>query len=150
MEEAGTEFVDQVLMAVKGAEVLSIFFPRVGRSLILDSRRLETDGPAVILDGMVESPEARLQSFQRLRPGLPLPTQLTLAPWPGAVRVFAEFGLLDAFVGRCRDEGGEELAVQASEKFEELRRLERDGLRSLVRGNGMYTIWKRENKSAAE
>jgi hypothetical protein len=144
MDEAGTEFVDQVLMAVKGAEVLSIFFPRVGRSLILDCRRLDNEGPTVILDGMVESPEARLQSFQRMRPSLPLPSQLTLAPWPGAVRVFAEVGLLEAFVDRCQDEGGDALADQATERFSELQRLERDGLRSLVRGDGMYTIWKRQ------
>jgi hypothetical protein len=148
MDEAGTEFVDQVLMAVKSAEVLSIFFPRVGRSLIFDSRQLGTEGPAVMLDGMVESPEARLQSFQRLRPEFPLPSQLTLAPWPGAIRVFAEVGLLEAFVDRCREEGGEELAALAEEKFTELRRLEREGLRSLVRGDGMYTIWKRDKKAA--
>jgi hypothetical protein len=145
MDEAGTEFVDQVLMAVKGAEVLSIFFPRVGRSLILDTRRLGDEAPAVFLDGMVESPEARLQSFQRLRPGLPLPSQLTLAPWPGAIRVFDEVGLLEAFVERCRDEGGDDLAEQASKEFAELRRLEQDALRSLVRGDGMDTIWKRDS-----
>jgi hypothetical protein len=144
MDEQGTEFVDQVLMAVKGAEVLSIFFPRVGRSLILDTRRLGDEGPAVILDGMVESPEARLQSFQRLRPGLPLPAQLTLAPWPGAIRVFAEVGLQEAFIDRCRNEGGDEMANRATAHFAKLRRLEREALRSLVRGDGMYTIWKRD------
>lgn len=143
MEEAGTEFFDQVLMAVKSAEVLSIFFPRVGRSLILDCRKSNESEPVVMVDGMVESPEARLNSFRRLRPGLPLPQQLTLAPWPGAVRVFAEVGLLDALVGRCRDEGGEALAAQAEEQFAELRRLEQEAMRSLVRGDGMYTIWHR-------
>jgi hypothetical protein len=144
MEEPGTEFFDQVLMAVKDAEVLSIFFPRVGRSLILDCRKADESGPGIMLDGMVESPEARLNSFRRLRPGLPLPQQLTLAPWPGAVRVFAEVGLLDALVGRCRDEGGEELASLAQAQFSELRRLEREAMRSLVRGDGMYTIWQRD------
>src|SRR4051812_1160167 len=143
MEEAGTEFFDQVLMAIKSAEVLSIFFPRVGRSLILDCRQSIDSGPVVLVDGMVESPEARLNSFRRLRPGLPLPQQLTLAPWPGAVRVFAEVGLLDALVGRCREDGGDDLAVQAEQRFAELRRLEQDAMRSLVRGNGMETIWQR-------
>jgi hypothetical protein len=98
----------------------------------------------VILDGMVESPEARLQSFQRLRPGLPLPAQLTLAPWPGAIRVFAEVGLQEAFIDRCRDEGGDDMAERAKAHFAELRRLEREALRSLVRGDGMHTIWKRD------
>jgi hypothetical protein len=131
------------MTAVKSAEVLSIFFPRVGRSLILDARRSGDQGSAVLLDGMVESPEARLQSFLRLRPGFPLPNQLTLAPWPGAIRVFAEVGLLEALVDRCRAEGGDVMAERASNMFTELSRLERKALRSLVRGDGMHTIWKR-------
>jgi hypothetical protein len=59
--------------------------------------------------------------------------------------VFDEVGLLEAFVDRCRDEGGDDLAEQASKEFAELRRLEQDALRSLVRGDGMDTIWKRDS-----
>jgi hypothetical protein len=52
--------------------------------------------------------------------------------------------LLDALIGRCRDEGGDALAALAEAQFAELRRLEHDAMRSLVRGDGMYTIWKRD------
>ncbi|MGH2557609.1 MAG: hypothetical protein ACRDJH_00985, partial [Thermomicrobiales bacterium] len=79
-----------------------------------------------------------------LRPGFPIPERLTLAPWAGAVRVFAESGVLNAVIDRCRLEGGEGLAEAAHTLYHELLRLERRALRDLVRGVGMRSMWERE------
>lgn len=144
MEPEHDDYPEQVIAAVRSAEVLSIFFLRVGRSLILDLRKSDRTAPAVLLDGMVESPQMRLASFSRLRPDLPLPERLTLVPWPGAIRGFAETKILDAVIHRCRMEGGEPLAAKAQALYAELQRLERQALRDLVRGVGMETIWQRE------
>jgi hypothetical protein len=84
-----------------------------------------------------------LLSFRRLRPELPLPERLTLAPWPGAVTSLAESGILDAIFDRCRLEGGEQLVDQVQELYRELRVIERSQLRDLVRGVGMKTLWQR-------
>jgi hypothetical protein len=138
------DYPTQVIEAVRASEVLSIFFLRVGRSLIIDARRHGDGGPAVLLDDMVSTPEERLASFDRLRPGFPLPERLTIAPWAGAVRSFAEAGVLDAVVDRCRLEGGEGLADAAHTLYHELRRLERRALRDLVRGVGMRPLWERD------
>lgn len=143
MEPEHDEYSAQVIDAVRGSEVLSIFFLRVGRSLILDARRYGDDGPAILLDGMVATPEERLASFERLRPAFPIPDRLTLAPWPGAVRGLADSGVLEAIVERCRFEGGDGLADAARTLYDELRRLERKALRDLVRGVGMRTVWER-------
>ena len=143
MDPATDEFHDRFVAAVRTAEVMSVFFLRVGQSLILDMRRHGDEGPLILLDEMVETPSDRLLSFRRLRPELPLPERLTLAPWPGAVTSLAESGILDAIFERCRLEGGEELVDQVQELYKELKTIERAQLRDLVRGVGMQTLWQR-------
>ena len=143
MDPATDEFHERFVGAVRTAEVMSIFFLRVGQSLILDMRRHGDEGPLVLLDDMVETPSDRLLSFRRLRPELPLPERLTLAPWPGAVTSLAESGILDAMYERCRLEGGEQLVDQIQELYRELKIIERTQLRDLVRGVGMQTLWQR-------
>ncbi len=143
MDPATEEFHERFVGAVRTAEVMSVFFIRVGQSLILDMRRHGDEGPLVLLDDMVETPSDRLLSFRRLRPELPLPERLTLAPWPGAVTSLAESGILDAIYDRCRLEGGEQLVDQVQELYRELRTIERTQLRDLVRGVGMKTLWQR-------
>lgn len=145
MEHSEEEFNARMLDALRTAEVMSVFFVRVGRSLILDFRQEGTAVPAAILDDIVSTPEARLQSFRRLRPELPLPERLTLAPWTSAVRDFARHGLLTALLDRCLLEGGEDLQATAAKAFRQLEMLEQKYLRDLVRGVGMTTIWQRSD-----
>lgn len=145
MEQPEAEFNARMLDALRTAEVMSVFFVRVGRSLIIDLRHDDETGPAAMLDDIVSTPEARLHSFRRLRPELPLPERLTLAPWTNAVRDFEQHGLLDALLERCRQEGGEALHDVAEQAFRRLEKLEQKYLRDLVRGVGMQTIWQRSD-----
>jgi hypothetical protein len=145
MEEPEAEFNDRMLEAIRGAEILSLFFVRVGKSMILDFRQEHGANAAVLLDDIVSTPQARLQSFRRLRPGLPLPERLTLAPWGNAVRDFRSLGLLDEMLDRCEHEGGLELRNTADHAFRQLEMIERKYLRDLVRGVGMETIWQRND-----
>jgi hypothetical protein len=143
MEPAADEFHERFLGAVRTAEVMTVFFLRIGQSLILDMRRHGEEGPVLLLDEMVATPRDRLLSFHRLRPELPLPERLTLVPWPGAIGTLAETGILEAILDRCRLEGGEELVDQVQELYRELKSIERSQLRDLVRGVGMHTLWER-------
>lgn len=146
MDPATEEFHQKFMGAVRTAEVLSIFFLRVGQSLILDMRHHRDEGPLVLLDEMVATPRDRLLSFQRLRPELPLPERLTLAPWPGAVSSLEESGIVEAMIDRCRLEGGAQLVDQIEELMHELKVIERTQMRALVRGVGMRTLWHRGHR----
>lgn len=145
MDQPEEPFDDRIIEALRTAEVISVFFVRVGRSMILDSRSALGVEAAIILDDIVSTPQARLQSFRRLRPGLPLPDRLTLAPWTGAIRDFSERGMLDALLERCLREGGPPLRAAAEGAYQQLVNLERKYLRDLVRGVGMQTIWQRSD-----
>src|SRR4051794_37071118 len=120
MDLPAEDFDERMLEAIKSAEVISVFFVRVGRSMILDTRKEIGVAPAIILDDIVSTPQARLQSFRRLRPGLPLPDRLTLAPWTSAVRDFQDRGMLAALLERCATEGGADLRSSAAGSYQEL------------------------------
>ena len=71
MDEDFAYDVDQVMENIDEAEVLSVFFPRLRKALVIDARRNDTNGAMVRLMPMVKSPQERLRSVWRLRPGLP-------------------------------------------------------------------------------
>ncbi len=136
----------KIIRALAEAEVMSLFFPRVGKALIVDTRHNAAHGPVVLIDEMVSSAEERLQSVRRLRPEFTDIGQLTLAPWLGSTRSFAEQGILEAIVERFQALGFPDAANEAIAVFDELRRHERQVLRDLIFGDAQTTraLWVRQ------
>jgi hypothetical protein len=145
MEQPEADYNSRMREALESAEVVSVFFVRVGQSLILDFRQEEGVPAAVLIDDMVSSPQDRLSSFAWLRPELPLPERLTLAPWTGPVRDFAYDGLVEVMLERCAAIGGEGLREDAARAYRRLAKREQRFLQDLARGIGMKTMWKRPN-----
>lgn len=135
-------YPDQLKVALADAIVMSIFFVKVGSSLILDFRTAEGVNPAVLVDGMTFTPKERLLSFRRLRPELPVPEEITLAPWADRVGEFEHSGVLDRLVQRCDEVGGIELISMARTGYARLLAEERKMMRDMVSGVGMETIWE--------
>ena len=106
-------YPDQLKVALADAIVMSIFFVRVGSSLILDLRTAEGVDPAVFVDGMTPTPRDRLLSFRHLRPQLPIPDEITLAPWAERVSDFEREGVLQRLLERCDEVGGGALIEMA-------------------------------------
>lgn len=144
MDPDNEDYAERLIEAIGNADVVSVFFFRVGQSLIMDLRPDVASDPLVALSPMVETAYQRLISFSSLRPTLSLPDEITLAPWPDRVRQFREVGVMSAFTERCRSVGGDELAAVADQCFERLLVLEQASLRNMVRGVGMETVWQRE------
>jgi hypothetical protein len=135
----------KIINALAEAEVMSIFFPRVGKALIVDTRHDAEHGPVVLIDEMVGSAEERLQSVRRLRPEFTEIAQLTLAPWLGSTRSFAEQGILEAIVARFQAMGFPDAADEAMTAFHRLRRHETRVMRDLIAGDAQTTrtVWAR-------
>ena len=136
----------KIINALGEAEVMSIFFPRVGKALIVDTRHNAEHGPVVLIDEMVGSAEERLRSVRRLRPEFTEIAQLTLAPWMGSTRAFAEQGINDAIVARFHAMGFHDAADEALIVFQRLRRHETHVMRDLIGGDAQTTrtIWARK------
>lgn len=143
MDNAFDIFDDRIIAAIRTGDVICLFFPRLGKTLILDLRQTITVGPAVIVDNMVSGPEERLRSLERLRPELPLPDELRLAPWFGFVRSLPESGVYAALIERCEATGDRSLVQRCREAIQALADLEARYIRAIVRGEMSRTIWQR-------
>lgn len=138
-------FHDRIIAAIRAGDVICLFFPRLGKTLIVDLRHTATTPPAVFVENMVSSPEERVKSLERLRPTLPLPDEVRLAPWFGFVRTLMESDVYATLRARCDDTGDANLAAQCDEALRQLRRLEARYVRAIVRGELSRTLWQRNS-----
>jgi hypothetical protein len=143
-----SDLYTKMIDAVRSAEVISIFFPTAMRALIIDSRRTLQSPPRVFVDRMVESGDARLRSFARLRPEMPAPETITLMPWSGYVRQFEESGVLEVVRDRCRWEGDDALVEDLERGYMRLLQGERKVRKAIVRGPALRTLWQRGEAGA--
>lgn len=144
MDPESDDFTERLKAAIESADVVSVFFVRVGHSLIMDLRPDPESEPVVIVDRMAESPYQRLLSFSNLRPTLALPDEITLAPWTETVADFSDSGVLEILLDRCRFAGGEQLVSEAAECIRHLEGLEKTAMKDMIRGVGMQTLWQRD------
>ena len=135
--------VDGVFKFIENAEVLAVFFPKFGQSVVIDVRPKEGDPPLVRVVPMARSIADRLRSIKRMRPALPRPQDIVAVPWVGYVDGMKTSGLWDKVVSRIEQAGYPE-AVKAAEKaFDELIRMERCELAQLIMGEQYETLWAR-------
>lgn len=141
MDDDLTYDLDEVMKNLDSAEVMSLFFPTFRKAVVIDTRYNDSDGPMVRIMPMAASPQERLRSIRRLRPGFPRLQNLTLIPWPRYVDSLITLGIWERIVNRFLNSGHKETADACHSILEELRNLERSELASVVRGENYHTIW---------
>jgi hypothetical protein len=133
--------LQEVIDCVKTAEVMSIFIPTLRKAVVIDTRSSEAEGPLVRIMPLVASPQERVRSLRRLRPGFPSVRDLTVIPWPRYVNSLVTLGIWDRIIKRFVDSGYQEAATACVAVLEELRRLEKEELAEVVRGQDYHTLW---------
>ena len=133
--------LQEVIDSVENAEVMSLFFPTFGKAVVIDTRSTEDEGPLIRIMPMVASPQERIRSLRRLRPGFPRVHNLTVIPWPRYVNSLVTLGIWDRIIKRFVDSGHQEAATACVAVLEELRRLEKEELAEVVRGQDYHTLW---------
>ena len=131
--------VHSVLRNIHGAQMISLFFPYLGRALIVDLRCDETEGPLITTDGLVSGPEERLANLGKLRPQFELPANIAIAPWLGPVRSLESSGALGDIGARLERMGHPEGRTALHSAYEDLLRLERGEVLALIRGDAERT-----------
>ena len=136
--------VDGVFKFVDNAEVMAIFFPKFGQSVVIDVRAKEGEPPLVKVMPMARSISDRLRTIKRMRPALPRPQDILAIPWVGYVGALKSSGLWEKVVARIEATGYPE-AIEASDRaFDELIRFERRELAQLIVGEQYETLWARQ------
>jgi hypothetical protein len=138
-------FHTRIIEAIQSAEVMSLIFPRFGKTLVLDLRHSVEIPAWIAVDDIVGSPEERLSRFEKMRPLLPQPDELRIAAWIGSVGSLNEAGIVDAMLERCSETGEVAVVEQCREAIEVLDRYERRHLQAVIRGSLSRTIWQRED-----
>jgi hypothetical protein len=143
MDNIFDTYHERIIEAIREGDVVCIFFPRLGKTLILDLRQSIETPPAIMVDNMVSNARERLESLQRMRPEFPMPDEVRLAPWVGFIRSLRETGVYDAMIERCEQTGNREVVQECRDAFVELERIERRLVRAIIRGDTTRTIWQR-------
>ena len=135
--------LDEVIKSVDSAEVISIFFPRFRKSLVIDTRFTMEDSPLIKIMPMVNSVEERLRSIRRMRRNFPRAVNITLIPWLGHVDGLIHMGIWDRIVNRFVDSAQKDAIKACADELEKLKRLEIEETASAIRGDEYYTLWSR-------
>jgi hypothetical protein len=143
MDNVFDTYHERIIEAIRGGDVVCIFFPRLGKTLILDLRSSIETPPAIMIDDMVSNARERLESLQRMRPEFPMPDEVRLAPWVGFVRSMQDTGVYAAMIERCEQTGNASVVQDCRDAFQTLERNERQLVRAIIRGDTTRTIWQR-------
>ena len=135
--------LQKVKETIGDAEVMSLFFPSLRKSLILDIRTNEKDGPMVKVMPMAASPQERLRGLRRMRPGFPRLRSLTLIPWLRYIDSLVTTGVWERVLERVSNAspGNDDLLATCEAALQELRELEKAELLAVIRGDNYRTIW---------
>jgi hypothetical protein len=105
-DELGVSIRD-VLRSVAEADVVTLYFPALRKTLLFDARTSEIEGPMVRVVDSVNSTTERIRSLRRMRPGFGRPETLVLVPWARHVDSLARLGIMQEMMDRCRRLGSD-------------------------------------------
>lgn len=130
---------------IAGAEVVTLYFPLLGKTLLVDTRVDEQLGgaaerPLVRLVPMAKSSADRFDSLRRLRPQLPRPESITMIPWHRRVDSLTGAGVWARLLDRLDTPDGSS-RQEADRCLDRLRALEREEVRSAITGLHYSTLW---------
>lgn len=135
--------IEAIKRNVAEAEIISLYFPILRKTFLLDTRTDGNVGPLVCLVEMVDSGQERLRSIRRMRPQLPRPGSITMIPWLGRVESLQTRGVWASLLARLATCGDERCIKLARACFEELQQHERRELRRVITGEQHRTLWGR-------
>ena len=134
--------VGEIQRVVENAEVLSVYFPLIRKTLLVDTRFNVGDDPVVKVLPMVDSVEERIRSVRRLRPGFPKPESITVIPWPRYVDSLVRLDIWPRLVSRFVADSQPDAVKACTNALAELRRLELEELVAAVGGQNYHTVWQ--------
>ena len=127
------------------ADVISIFFPNFQKSVLVDTRSNDTDGPSIMLTPMARSPRERVKSMEKLRPGFPEVKNMILIPWLRYIFSLEESGIWELLIERLDQSTHLNSNIAANTILDELKNLEYLELLDVIKGDQYQTIWPRES-----
>ncbi len=136
--------IEAVVQNIDEAEVVTLHFPILRQTLLIDTRCTPQDGPLVRVMPMVNNTEERFASLRALRPGLPRPHSITMIPWARSIGALEWVGVWNRVLARLERCGTPETLRSARRTLRQLRSLELVELREAIVGRQYRTVWSRD------
>ncbi len=134
--------VGEILDSIDKADVISLFFPLIRRTLLVDLRTNETEGPLMQVVPMANTVDERFRSLRNMRPRFARPESITLIPWPKYTRSLAALGVLDRLASRFARSGFSDLVDRLPALIRELAQAERIEVANAITGTEYQTLWE--------
>ena len=135
--------LDEVLKNIDSAEVISIYFPLLRKTILIDTRFTEEDPPMIRIVPMATTPEERHRVLRRLRPHFPKPKAISVIPWPKYVESLVHLGVWRKVLERFVYSGHKEAVQACNQVLEEMYELEIEEFSAVITGENYHTMWAR-------
>jgi hypothetical protein len=132
----------EIRRSVDGAEVVTVFFPILRKTLLIDTRYDVEDDPLVRVMPMVSGPEERIQTIRKLRPNFPRPERIAFIPWPKYASSLVRLGVYDMLKHRLERIGRRKPLEDLRQCIHALEQLERTEIAAVISGKGYRTLWE--------
>ena len=134
--------IDAVVQNIDEAEVVTLHFPILRQTLLIDTRCSAYEGPLVRVMPMVDNTQERFDSLRALRPDLPRPKSITMIPWARSVGALEGVGVWPRVLARLELCGDVETIRDARRSYRQLRSLELVEMREAIEGKQYRTVWR--------
>ena len=133
--------IGEIKRSIDTGDLVALYFPLLRKTLLMDARSNNLDGPMIKVVPMASSPEERFRELLRMRPRFPKPESITLIPWPKYIASLVRLEVWDTIVRRFLEIGPPEIVRQCDDCLQELYRVEQDELRRAITGENYETLW---------
>lgn len=141
--------IEAVIQNIDEAEVVTLHFPILRQTLLIDTRCTQADGqpagdgPLVRVVPMVDNAQERFATLRKLRPGFGRPQSITMIPWARSVSALEWSGVWERVLARLDRCGDGRTLAAARRAYRQLRALELVELREAIVGRQYRTVWRR-------
>jgi phospholipid N-methyltransferase len=138
--------IEEINRNLENAEVVTLFFPLLRKTLLLDLRYGDEYDPIVTIMPMVNSPAERMETIQKLRPNLAKPEKIVFIPWPKYASSLVRLGLYDSIKQRLTTIGRSKPLADLRSALKTLEQTEKDEIAAVIKGKGYRTLWQSGDK----
>ena len=141
--------IEGICQNIDEEDVVSMYFPMLRRTLLLDTRSEKFVRPYIGIVPMVRAPAERFESLKRLRPRLPRPESITIVPWTRRIGALEDAGVWARVIARLEGAGGAAEVARARDCLKQLYAFEQEELANAIRGRQYETIWRNPEPGSA-
>ena len=145
MEVGYGEEINEVFKYIKNSEVITVFFPKLGRSLVMDLRTTSASGPMIKIMPMTNSISERIETIKNLRPSFPKAKEIVVVPWVGYVQVLKSSGLWKHLLDEIVKLKNQTAINDVIKAYKELVFIQEEDLLEMLFGDKYETIWESQN-----